>query len=110
MPVYNSNGTVQYTSTATAPAPTTPNAGTPAPAPAKSTAPAQTPTPTATVNSSARQDKINKINSLLSTKEKFVNGGFSVVIDTMKSVSGGKTNISDFSDAELDAMIEACEK
>ena len=42
--------------------------------------------------------------------EKFVNGGFSVVIDTMKSVSGGKTNISDFSDAELDAMIEVCEK
>lgn len=61
-------------------------------------------------NSADRQNKINKINSLLSTKEKFVNGGFNVVIDTMKSVSNGKTNIADFSDAELDAMIEACEK
>ena len=104
VPVYNGNGTVQVNSTqmphkATAPVATAP-VQTPAP----------TPVQTATINSSARQDKINKINSLLSTKEKFVNGGFSVVIDTMKSVSGGKTNISDFSDAELDAMIEACEK
>lgn len=111
VPVYNSNGTVQYTSTPAPTAPTaTASAPAPAPAPAKAPTTAKTPAPTATVNSSARQDKINKINSLLSTKEKFVNGGFSVVIDTMKSVSGGKTNISDFSDAELDAMIEACEK
>lgn len=66
--------------------------------------------PTVTSNSAERQNKINTINNLLSTKEKFVNGGFSVVIDTMKSVSGGKTNIADFSDAELDAMIQACEK
>ena len=60
-------------------------------------------------NSSVRQDKINKINTLLSTNSKFVNGGFAVIIDTMKSVSGGKTNITDFSDDELDAMIKACE-
>jgi hypothetical protein len=66
--------------------------------------------PMATSNSAERQEKINKINSLLSTKDKFVNGGFSAVIDTMKSVSNGKTNIADFSDAELDAMIKACEE
>lgn len=106
VPVYNGNGTVQVNSTQMPPKATAPVTPAPTQTPAPITATAQT----ATINSSARQDKINKINSLLSTKEKFVNGGFSVVIDTMKSVSGGKTNISDFSDAELDAMIEACEK
>lgn len=106
VPVYNGNGTVQVNSTQMPPKATAPVT----PAPTHAPAPAPAPVQTATINSSARQDKINKINSLLSTKEKFVNGGFSVVIDTMKSVSGGKTNISDFSDAELDAMIEACEK
>ena len=108
VPVYNGNGTVQVNSTQMPPKATAPVATAPVQTPTP--APAPTPVQTATINSSARQDKINKINSLLSTKEKFVNGGFSVVIDTMKSVSGGKTNISDFSDAELDAMIEACEK
>lgn len=106
VPVYNGNGTVQVNSTPT-PAPTT--MATPAVTPMATATPATTPTPVIP-NSSARQDKINKINALLSTKDKFVNGGFGVVIDTMKSVSNGKTNISDFSDAELDAMIEVCEK
>lgn len=114
VPVYDSNGTVQINSTPTPTqrptiptTPTTPNPIVkPTATPSASTTIGQSPTAT----SNARQDKINKINSLLSTKEKFVNGGFSVVIDTMKSVSGGKTNISDFSDAELDAMIEVCEK
>ena len=112
VPVYNGNGTVQVNSTQMPPKATAPVATAPVQTPthAPAPAPAHAPVQTATINSSARQDKINKINSLLSTKEKFVNGGFSVVIDTMKSVSGGKTNISDFSDAELDAMIEACEK
>lgn len=111
VPIYNGNGAVEVKSTPdSTPTPTptkpqvTPNVNTPV-------APAITTTaPTPTVNSSARQDKINKINSLLSTKDKFVNGGFSVVIDTMKKVSNGKANIADFSDAELDAMIEECEK
>jgi hypothetical protein len=107
VPVYNSNGTVQVNSTPAPVAPTTPApAVNPTTTPSASTTIGQSPMAT----SNGRQDKINKINSLLSTKEKFVNGGFSVVIDTMKSVSGGKTNISDFSDAELDAMIEVCEK
>lgn len=103
VPVYNGNGAVQVDST-----PATPQVA-PMSAPTPQATPVQTPAqPVA--NSSERQDKINKINTLLSTKEKFVNGGFSVVIDTMKSVSGGKTNIADFSDAELDAMIKECEK
>lgn len=102
VPKYNANGTVEHTSAPTPVAPASQMTSAPKVNP--------TPAPTATINNGARQDKINKINSLLSTKDKFVNGGFSVVIDTMKSVSGGKTNIADFSDAELDAMIEACEK
>ena len=104
VPKYDTNGAIVNGTDVSAPAP---KVSTSAPAPV---APTPAPAPTATINSSARQDKINKINSLLSTKDKFVNGGFSVVIDTMKKVSGGKTNIADFSDTELDAMIEECEK
>lgn len=102
VPVYNSNGTVAINST-----PASVKVATPAMTPNVAPTPVASATP---ATSNARQDKINKINSLLSTKDKFVNGGFSVVIDTMKSVSGGKTNIADFSDAELDAMLVACEK
>lgn len=107
VPKYDSNGAVEVTSTpkqtasAQQPSPTNVN-----------TAQVKTASQTAQINpanSSARQDKINKINTLLSTNSKFVNGGFAVIIDTMKSVSGGKTNIADFSDDELDAMIKACE-
>lgn len=109
VPVYNGNGAVNVTSSATT-NPTTPVVKPLAQSVATPTAnavPGQSSTATSNIG---RQDKINKINTLLSTKEKFVNGGFNAVIDTMKSVSGGKTNIADFSDAELDAMIEACEK
>ena len=102
VPVYNGNGTVEVNSTPTAQV-------TPKVTPTANVAPTPTVAP-APANSTERQDKINKINSLLSTKDKFVNGGFNVVIDTMKSVSNGKTNIADFSDAELDAMIKECEK
>lgn len=104
VPVYNGNGTVEVNST--------PQAQVTPVTPSVQSKPVQNATPAVTqpVNSAERQDKINKINSLLSTKEKFVNGGFGAVIDAMKSVSGGKTNIVDFTDAELDAMIELCEK
>lgn len=107
VPVYNSNGTVEVNSTPVPQAQATPVTPNVQPKPVQSVTPAPTAQP---VNSAERQDKINKINSLLSTKEKFVNGGFGAVIDAMKSVSGGKTNIVDFTDAELDAMIELCEK
>jgi hypothetical protein len=60
--------------------------------------------------SSARQDKINKINGIFSTKEKFVKGGFQVIIDTMKQASNGKTNIVDFTDTELDSLLVTCEQ
>lgn len=107
VPVYNGNGTVEVNSTPQAQTQATSVAPSVQPSPVQNVAPTPTAQP---VNSAERQDKINKINSLLSTKEKFVNGGFGAVIDAMKSVSGGKTNIVDFTDAELDAMIELCEK
>ena len=107
VPVYNGNGTVEVNSTPVPQAQATPVTPNVQPKPVQNVTSAPTAQP---VNSAERQDKINKINSLLSTKEKFVNGGFGAVIDAMKSVSGGKTNIVDFTDAELDAMIELCEK
>lgn len=107
VPVYNGNGTVEVNSTPQAQTQATPVTPNVQPKPVQNVTPAPTGQP---ANSAERQDKINKINSLLSTKEKFVNGGFGAVIDAMKSVSGGKTNIVDFTDAELDAMIELCEK
>lgn len=102
VPVYNGNGTVEVKSS------TTPSPSPVAPSPTPVATAPTSPTPVQPV-SNGRQDKINKINALLSTKDKFVNGGFNVVIDTMKSVSNGKTNIADFSDAELDEMIKVCE-
>lgn len=102
VPVYNGNGTVEVKSA--------PAVGVaPTPMATMTTAPAPMATPTVQPVSSGRQDKINTINNLLSTKSKFVDGGFNVVIETMKKVSNGKTNIADFSDAELDAMIKECE-
>lgn len=112
VPKYGANGTVEVVSksqvqpqtmtqiqpqTMTQIQPQTKAQITPAPAPV-------------VVAGTGRQDKIAKINSLLSTNQKFVKGGFTVIIDTMKKVSGGKTNIADFSDAELDAMIKECEQ
>jgi hypothetical protein len=77
---------------------------------ANAPAPAQGTVGKATTISSARQDKINKLNNIFSTKEKFVKGGFQVIIDTMKNASGGKTNITDLTDAELDNLLVMCEQ
>lgn len=116
VPVYNGNNAVQINSTPVQNEPK-PTGNTPEQAKKPDAQSVDTSTVNATtgqsqtvISSTARQDKINKINTLLSTKDKFVKGGFSVIIDTMKSVSNGKTNIADFSDEELDAMIEVCDK
>jgi hypothetical protein len=50
------------------------------------------------------------LNVIFSTKDKFVKGGFQVIIQTMKDASGGKTNIVDLTDAELDNLLTICEK
>lgn len=66
-------------------------------------------TPSTTTKTSADRDaKVAEINSLLSTKEKFVKGGFGVIVETMKECANGKTNIVDFTDGELDKMLEVC--
>ena len=66
-------------------------------------APTQAPSNT---TDSARQEKIKQINEKLQSNEKFVKGGYTVIMDTMKQASGGKTSINDFTDAELDKMLE----
>jgi hypothetical protein len=90
------------------PAPTTyqpaPTAqGAPAPASTPS-APAQTPS----APSADRQAKIQEINKLLTTQDKFKKGGYQVMMDTMKQASNGKTSINEFTDAELDKMVTLC--
>ena len=73
---------------------------TPAPSqPAQNTAPV----------SSDRQEMIKKINTIFSTSDKFKAGGFNLIIETMKQHGNGKTNITDFTDAELSALLKACE-
>jgi hypothetical protein len=53
-----------------------------------------------------KQAKIKEINQLLQTNQKFVKGGYAVIMDTMKTAGNGKTSINDFSDVELDKMLE----
>lgn len=57
-----------------------------------------------------RQAKINEINGLLQTNKKFIDGGYKEIIDTMKLASSGKQMINDFTDAELDKMLELCKE
>lgn len=58
--------------------------------------------------SSDRQEMIKKINTAFSTADKFKAGGFNLIIETMKKYGNGKTNITDFTDAELSALLKAC--
>jgi hypothetical protein len=60
--------------------------------------------------SSDRQEMIKKINTIFSTAEKFKTGGFNLIIAEMKKYGNGKTNITDFTDAELSALLESCEE
>lgn len=55
-----------------------------------------------------RQSKIQEINKLLSSKEKFIKGGYNEILAVMQQTGNGKSNIVDFTDAELDNMLEAC--
>lgn len=94
--------------TATPTAPATPTTSTPAATTSAPTTPTAPATTASTPASEERQTKINEINSLLSTKDKYVKGGFKIIVETMKECSGGKTNIMDFTDEELDKMLETC--
>lgn len=58
--------------------------------------------------SSGRQDMVKEINTIFSTSDKFKSGGFNLIIDTMKKYGNGKTNITDFTDDELKALLDAC--
>jgi hypothetical protein len=65
---------------------------------------AQTQATTAQPVGQTKQAKIDAINTALAT-EKYVKAGFQVIMDTLKRCGNGKTNIGDFSDAELDTML-----
>lgn len=113
VPRYNTDGTVAEMANVAAPTPTptpnvTPNvsANTAAPSGA-AMAPTPTPTATAPVNGD-RQQKIDEINKLFSTKERFVKGGFQAIMNTLKDVGGGKTNLQDFTADELDSLVKVC--
>lgn len=81
------------------------------PTPSSGPSPSATPTtPAPTTANADREAKINSINNLFSTKDKFVKGGFKLIMDTMKQAGNGKQNISDFTDAELDALLKLCEE
>ena len=85
-----------------------------APTPAQTSAPAQnaTPAPTPEQNtpvSAERQDMISKINSAFATKDRYVKGGFNSIIAEMQKCGSGKTNIQDFTDAELEVLLKAVE-
>jgi len=100
VPIYNQQGGT--------PTPTKVQANTPAQTPtdgqAKSDTPAQTPPPVDT----GKQAKIKEINTLLQSNQKFIKGGYQMIMDTMKEASGGKTSINEFTDPELDKMLELC--
>ena len=112
VPKFNADGTAVNMSgekpAATAAAPTMGGIkmNTPKPTTAASVANA-TPAPT---QSADRTKKIDEINNLFANKEKFVKGGFKLIIDTMKQAGNGKANIADFSDAELDALLKICQE
>lgn len=55
-----------------------------------------------------RDAKVQEINGLLSTKDRFIKGGFNEILAVMNQCAAGKTNIADFTDAELDKMLEIC--
>lgn len=104
VPKYNADGTPA--TPATPPTVSAPTSGIQMNPPASSgnSTPAATSAP-----SGDRQKKIDEINNIFATNEKYVKGGFKLIMDTMKEAGGGKTNIVDFSDVELDALLKLCQ-
>lgn len=107
VPKYNADGSIAGApTTATPPTATTAHAA-PATNPPAAATPQQA---TVSASNGDRQAKIDAINGIFAKKDKFVKGGFKVIMDTMKAAGNGKTNIVDFSDAELDTLMKLCEE
>lgn len=64
--------------------------------------------PAPTNNSDMRKQRIDNINNVFSTDERFIKGGFKLIMDTMKQAGNGKQNIAEFSDAELNELEKLC--
>lgn len=77
--------------------------------PAQPTQP-QAPVGQGVAQTNERQEMIRKINTAFSTVDRFKKGGFNLIIDEMKKYGNGKTNITDFTDDELSALLKACEQ
>lgn len=74
------------------------------------TAPVQQPAQNTAPAGNGRTEKINEINKLMQTSKKFIDGGYPVILDTLKEAGNGKTSINEFTDAELDKMLELCQQ
>lgn len=68
---------------------------------------ASAPTP-GTATTPDRQNKIDEINKVFASNDKYIKGGFGLIVETLKKYGNGKTNIQDFTDAELDALLNGC--
>ena len=62
-------------------------------------------TPAQPVADNGRTAKVQEVNKIFAEKEEFVKGGFDKIIKTLQQYGGGKTNIQDFTDAELDTLL-----
>lgn len=69
---------------------------------------AQTPPNNPAAQTGGRDQKIQEINGLLSTNERFIKGGFNEILAVMNQCAAGKSNITDFTDEELDKMLAVC--
>lgn len=56
-----------------------------------------------------RQAKIAQINNAFTTNKKYTSD-FNAVIDALKKYGNGKSNIQEFTDEELDALLKGCQE
>ena len=87
----------------------TPNTEAPKLEPSTNTNPAPAPAPAPATATGDRAKKIAEINAIFTSNPKYL-GDFNTVVNELKKYGNGKTNIQDFTDAELDALYEGCNK
>ena len=112
VPNYSMGGAVINPATPVTPTYTPPAVNNPAPPAAStpSTPNPVTPTPAASTPDAGRQAKITEINNLFQSNKKFVDGGYGTIVEAMKTAGDGKISINEFTDAQLDKLIEICKQ
>ena len=106
VPKYNADGSIANAGAVASANYPTQTAQAATPAQVQTAAPAQVASP---APSGERTAKIDKINGIFASAKKYTEGGFKLIMETMKSAGSGKTNIGDFTDAELDALVSTLE-